>query len=284
MSNLPKITIITPTFNQKQFLQETIDSVLGQDYPNLEYIIIDGGSNDGTREMIQKSSQHLAYWISEKDRGQSDAIAKGLAQCTGEIFAWVNGDDVLFPECLNTIAAAYMAHHKPDILYSNIAYINQSGAITRFIRVPHQTDFLFKRGIWHVPSPTTFFQTALVRKTGGPDLNYHLAMDLELWMRIMQEPVHICHIPDYLGGFRRHANSKTTIHHTDACWNIEDQQAFQRHYPNLSFNTIQRWRKIYKVYQILNMNYLREWIDLTKIGRNRNWKEIFSFPSNQTFG
>ena len=107
VSTYPKISIITPSYNQGQFLEQTIVSVLGQNYPNLEYVIIDGGSTDNSVEIIKKYEQHLAYWVSEKDKGQADAINKGLKFCTGEIFNWLNSDDYLENGALYKIAAAF---------------------------------------------------------------------------------------------------------------------------------------------------------------------------------
>ena len=107
MIQYPKISIVTPSYNQGQFIEETILSVLDQDYPDLEYLIIDGGSTDNTIDIIRKYSKHLTYWVSEPDRGQSHAINKGFAICTGEIFNWLNSDDLLLNNALSSVAEAY---------------------------------------------------------------------------------------------------------------------------------------------------------------------------------
>ena len=105
--NYPRISIVTPSFNQGKYIEQTIQSVLSQNYPNLEYIIIDGGSTDGTVEIIKKYEQQLTYWISEPDKGQTDAINKGFAKCTGEIFNWINSDDYYSPNSLHIVAEVF---------------------------------------------------------------------------------------------------------------------------------------------------------------------------------
>src|SRR5690606_10615120 len=107
LNKLPKISIVTPSYNQGQFIEETILSIISQNYPNLEYIIIDGGSTDNTVDIIKKYENHLKYWVSEADKGQADAINKGLQHCTGDIFNWINSDDYLESNSLFTIANAY---------------------------------------------------------------------------------------------------------------------------------------------------------------------------------
>jgi glycosyltransferase involved in cell wall biosynthesis len=110
MTTYPKISIVTPSFNQGRFIEKTILSVIEQDYPNLEYIIIDGGSTDESVEVIKKYDQHLAYWVSEPDRGQSHAINKGFERATGEIFGWLNSDDWYHPGALKAVAEAFAAN------------------------------------------------------------------------------------------------------------------------------------------------------------------------------
>jgi glycosyltransferase involved in cell wall biosynthesis len=122
MTNNPKITIITPSFNQGKYIERTIQSVLSQDYPNLEYIIIDGGSTDQTVDIIKKYERHLKYWVSEKDNGQSHAINKGLKYATGDIINWLNSDDYLEPQALNVIAESFNSDIDIFCGYANLIY------------------------------------------------------------------------------------------------------------------------------------------------------------------
>ncbi len=110
MPDLPRVSIITPSYNQARFIEQTIQSVLSQDYPNLEYLIVDGGSSDGSLEIIRRYSSQLAWWVSEPDHGQTDAINKGFAHAHGEIFAWLNSDDTYLPGAVTHAVAALQAH------------------------------------------------------------------------------------------------------------------------------------------------------------------------------
>src|SRR5262245_17442073 len=120
---LPRISIVTPSYNQASYLEETIRSVILQDYPDLEYIIVDGGSTDGSVDVIRQYERHLAYWISEKDEGASDAIAKGFRRTTGTVLAYLNSDDLYLPGALHTIAEA-MADPSVDVAYGNLYWID----------------------------------------------------------------------------------------------------------------------------------------------------------------
>ena len=127
--NWPKISIITPSYNQGEFLERTILSVIEQNYPNLEYIIIDGGSTDGSVDIIQKYADKLAYWISEKDNGQTHAINKGFKKATGEIVAWLNSDDELCEGALMAVASVFMEHDEADFVFGNQYSIDSNGKI-----------------------------------------------------------------------------------------------------------------------------------------------------------
>ena len=136
MNNLPKISIVTPSYNQGKFLRETIESVLNQDYPNLEYFIVDGGSTDNSVDIIREYEDRIDWWVSEKDKGQSDAINKGFKRASGELLCWVNSDDVLLSDCLSKVAYRYINNGKPELIHTNFLYMDQNGIITRMIRIP----------------------------------------------------------------------------------------------------------------------------------------------------
>ncbi|MEM5776358.1 MAG: glycosyltransferase family 2 protein, partial [Anaerolineaceae bacterium] len=186
MTDLPLVSIITPSYNQAAFLEETIRSVLEQDYPRIEYIIIDGGSTDGSAEIIQRYAGKLAYWVSERDRGQTDALNKGFARATGSILAWLNSDDTYQPGALREAVAYLSAHPDVGMVYGDGNFIDEHGeVIGRFPSA--QTDLQkLRRGYVHVCQQSSFFRADLWRAVGPLDPSFFFAMDYDLWVRLAQ--------------------------------------------------------------------------------------------------
>ncbi len=210
----PKISIVTPSYNQGQFIEETIRSVLLQGYPNLEYIIIDGGSTDNSVEIIKKYSPWLTYWVSEPDRGQSHAINKGLTHCTGEVFNWINSDDLLCPGALRAVATAW-AKKAGTIIAGPVVDFKQDG--TENVIVPNALtlqNFLSKKKarvnswMWHQPG--TYLPLSQVKEVGGLREDICFTMD-HLLMIDLLETCEVVYIPETLARFRLHDNSKTTV-------------------------------------------------------------------------
>ena len=282
MTKYPRITIVTPSFNQAKYLPETIESVLGQNYPNLEYIIIDGASTDGSVDVIKKYELHLLYWCSEEDRGQSDAIMKGFNKATGELFAWVNSDDVLLPGCLRTVAEHYMLAGCPDILTGNVIYIDKEGKITRYLRLPCQSRFLFFRGVWHATAPAVFFKSSLFHTVGGVNLSYHLCMDFDLWMKMMIRDARVTHIACPLGGYRWHSESKTMRYLAARTSKVapEHERICKENIRGYSTRKALFWRRLYKFYQVLNLNYLRGYLECLP-SKGQKWQHIFPSASSR---
>jgi glycosyltransferase involved in cell wall biosynthesis len=216
MNPKPLVTIITPSFNQAPYLEETINSVLGQVYPNIEYIIMDGGSTDGSVEIIKRYQDKLAYWISEKDRGQTDAINKGFARAKGEILAWINSDDTLLPNAVEE--AVQFMNENPDIglVYGDTHYIDEhSKVIGRFPAA--QTDLArLRRGYVHIPQQASFFRKSIWDQVSPLDPEFFFAMDYDLWVRIAQI-AEIRYFPRQWSNFRLHRGAKS-IDADDRCW------------------------------------------------------------------
>lgn len=215
MDQLMKISIITPSFNQGLFLEKTILSVLNQEYPQLEYIIIDGGSTDNSTEVIKKYESRLAYWVSEKDRGQSDAINKGLRMATGDVIAYLNSDDVYLPGSLHRVAEAF--HRNPDALWVTGAasYVDQSGKeIDQLIPEPvaSRREALIR---WEgVRRPicievSNFFRKEVFDKYGFYNERLHYCMDYEFNTNLFLHDISPVILPEKLAHALLHDQSKT---------------------------------------------------------------------------
>lgn len=210
------ISIVTPSYNQARYIEQTIKSVLSQDYPRIEYLIVDGGSTDGSQNIIKKYEDKLGWWVSEKDRGQTDAINKGFARARGDVLAWINSDDTYEPGAV-TAAVAYLRDH-PEVgmVYGDCNFINESGkVIGRFNSA--QTNYrLLRRGYAHIPQQTMFFRADLWKQVGPLDPSFYFAMDYDLWTRIAAR-TEIKYVPQTWANFRLHSSGKTILA-DDRCW------------------------------------------------------------------
>jgi glycosyltransferase involved in cell wall biosynthesis len=184
--NLPSISIVTPSYNQGQFLEETIQSVLNQNYPNLEYIIIDGGSTDNSVKIIRKYEDRLAYWVSEKDRGQTEAINKGFKIATGELIAWINSDDYYCENVFFRIAAFFSANPEIMLIYGNSYFVDEKGKITAFKPALPFNAFIIRHGGFLIHQPTVFLRRTVLKDVGYLNDSYHGVMDIEWYCRISE--------------------------------------------------------------------------------------------------
>lgn len=208
----PKITIVTPSYNQGQYLEETIRSVLLQNYPNLEYMIIDGGSTDNSVDIIKKYEPWLTYWVSEKDNGQSEAINKGFQRATGDIIAWINSDDRYVEGAFSIIETFLSSHPEVDMVYGDAEIIDTDGNF-----LSHRKEIAFDRtmGLWIgfgilIPQPTVFWRRNIFQSVGYLNEKLHYALDNEYWIRV-SEHHQIEHIPHLLAQARYHPSSKTML-------------------------------------------------------------------------
>ena len=213
---LPKVSIVTPSFNQAPFLEQTLRSVLEQDYPNLEYIVIDGGSTDGSLEIIQKYADQLAYWQSQPDQGQTDAINQGFDRASGEILAWLNSDDLLLPGAVSAAVRALHEHPEAAMVYGDALLINAEGkTIGKFPAA--QTDYRkLRRGYVHIPQQASFFRADLWRQVAPLDVSFYFAMDYDLWVRLAALAP-LVYVPQLWAAFRLHGEAKS-IAADDRCW------------------------------------------------------------------
>lgn len=216
MNDKITVSIITPSFNQAPFLEETIRSVLEQDYPHIEYIIIDGGSTDGSVEIIQRYADRLAYWVSEPDQGQTDAINKGFARASGQVLAWLNSDDTYQPGAVCEAVAFLQEHPEIAMVYADANLIDGQGQVLG--RFPaRQTNLRgMLRGSVHIPQQTTFFWAHLWQMVGPLDPTFYFAMDYDLWVRLAKIAP-LVYTPRLWANFRLHSQGKS-VARDDRCY------------------------------------------------------------------
>ncbi len=200
------VSIITPSYNQAAYIEQTIQSVLEQDYPHIEYIVVDGGSTDNSAEIIQKYADRLAYWISERDSGQAEAINKGFARANGEIVAWLNSDDYYM---LNTISFVVRCFEQnPDVVmvYGDMLAVDGDGQTINVLKYKQLSleDLLCFQIIGQ---PSVFFRRSALEKTGLLEPSFHFMLDHHLWIRLARQG-RILHVPQVWSAARYHADAK----------------------------------------------------------------------------
>lgn len=252
-----KISIITPSFNQAEFIERTILSVLSQNYPDLEYVVMDGGSTDGTLDILKKYDNKI-IWKSEKDKGQSDAINKGLKMATGEIVAYLNSDDTYEIGTLQKVADFFASNPDKKWVYGKCIIINEKD---REIRRPitWYKNLLLKKYSYakllsenFISQPATFWRREVLSEIGYLNENEHFCMDYEFWLRIGQKyPAGV--IPEYLANFRYYASSKSgSVNKKQFQDELRLAKKFGSDHPLAIFWHKVNYYKIVAIYQILN--------------------------------
>ncbi|MCB0168771.1 MAG: glycosyltransferase [Anaerolineae bacterium] len=269
----PQITIVTPSFNQSAFIEATIRSVLLQGYPNLEYIIIDGGSTDGSVEIIRRYEPWLTYWVSEPDRGQYDALNKGFAKATGQVLAWLNSDDMYVLNSLSYVGEIFATFAgKVKWLTGVPALWNEQGLLCAVERPPSYRRELIRlglhdgRGLGWIQQESSFWSCDLWLAAGGQvDASLDLAADFDLWRRFANY-ADLYTITVLLGGFRVHYQQKTALH-------------FQQHYDEID-RTLARSQALYRFNRLVKTKWglhaVRWWLRL-----NRATPKVISYNTRR---
>jgi GT2 family glycosyltransferase len=215
-SQLPRIGMVTPSFNQVEYVEKTIQSVIDQSYPNLLYTVEDGGSGDRSAERIARHAGELTHWESAPDLGQADAVMRGFAKIAGhlqatDVMAWINSDDVLAPGALRYVGEYFARHPAVDVLYGHRLIIDGDGReIGRWILPAHEPQAL--EWVDYVPQETLFWRQRAWDRVGGLDRSFQFALDWDLLARFTAARLHVVRVPRFLGAFRVHPSQKTSQH------------------------------------------------------------------------
>ncbi len=208
VASLPVISIVTPSYQYGRFIEWTIRSVLLQRYPNLEYVVMDGGSTDQTQAILERYKPFLTHAESAPDGGQADAIVRGFAHTNGQIMAYLNSDDLLAPGALEFVAAYFAANPDVDVVYSHRVFVDDSNTVQSYWILPEHRDWLMSR--WdYIPQETCFWRRRIYDQVGGINPMFQFALDYDLFVRFMQRG-RMRRVDRFLGAFRQHPSSKTS--------------------------------------------------------------------------
>jgi len=258
----PRISIVTPSYNQGRFIEETIRSVLLQGYPDLQYIIIDGGSTDNSVEIIKKYQNWLAYWVSAPDKGQSQAINKGFEKATGKIYAWIGSDDYLLKYALKNVAHAYRASPKAGAWCGGSLFVTTDGKKTGVRQPPDRLD-VETIAAWNENSfgqPATFFSKEAWQQCAPLDENLYYGMDFDLWIKIAKKFT-FEKVAEVLAIERLHKDAKTQ-RDTGMMYAVQCQIQIRHGYEKLAMEDIRQWMNEYtaltrKLDKISRLPFLR---------------------------
>lgn len=217
MKHFPKITIVTPSYNQAAFIEEALWSVKNQRYPLVEHCVVDGGSTDETVKILNRYSSQSGWehlrWISEPDRGQSDALNKGFRMATGDIVGWLNSDDRYRRGCFHAVLDEFANSPGTDLLYGDYTYIDERGRVWKIRREIEFSRFILSyHRVLYIPTTSTFFRRRIFDEDNWIDLRFHYAMDYEFFLRLAEKGYRFQHVPKLLADFRWHRDSKSGAH------------------------------------------------------------------------
>ncbi|MDR0547871.1 MAG: glycosyltransferase [Deltaproteobacteria bacterium] len=271
----PLVSVITPSYNQGHFIKKTIDSILSQSYSNIEYIVVDGGSTDQTIDILRSYGDKI-HWISEPDKGQSDALNKGIAMANGKIIGWLNSDDLYLPDAVRTAVTFLTENPEYELVYGNGHIIDLYDNITRPCPdvIPFNYKALAERCI--ICQAATFFTKSLFDKVGGINQNLQYCMDYDLWIR-MAKFVKFMYLPIYLASFRIYDDNKTTSKNFDMVKESIDvvKKYYNFVHPRWIFSYITH---LYCGVKIFNLKFWFSFCYYLLLFNNTNLFYVFSLP------
>jgi glycosyltransferase involved in cell wall biosynthesis len=223
----PRITVVTPSYNQAKYLCATIESILNQDYPNLEYMIVDGGSTDGSVDIIKRYESHLSHWVSEKDGGQSEAINKAFRKSTGRFFNWINSDDILFPGALWRIAETIIKYPDADMVVGDHAQCDAAGQIIWVSAASSQWSRSPSQWVMLMGQQSTFVASHSYRRVQGVREDLHISMDMDLYYRVCRGGAKVVRVPGVIGVIRKHPETKGST--AQPLWRQEQAGLFREY-------------------------------------------------------
>lgn len=270
------ISVVTPSFNQARFIRATINSVIDQTYPNVEYLIVDGGSTDETLNILRSYGDQIK-WISGVDKGQSDAINRGWLRTKGDVLAWLNSDDVYYPGALETVAEFFETHPQIEWLYGDCDIINIEGKPIKSYPVQSYNYIDFLRGTNNfIPQPATFIRRSVFEHCGKLNEELHFLMDMEYWLRIGLE-YSGTYIPVRLAGLRLHGGAKSVCNLSGFAKELIQvyKNFFDRNDLPISLQSLQRSALANAYFRATDMAFWGKNIDLA---RRYAWKGFLLYP------
>lgn len=201
---------MTPCYNHAQFIEQTLQSVLNQGYPNLEYIVIDGGSKDGSQEIIERYAHQLTYYLIEPNTRQIDKLIKGFNLATGDILCMLNSDDLFEPWTLQEVALFFISNPKSRVVYGDYSWIDEQGDLIKRKKELPFNRFIYMYYVVYIPQPSTFWRRDLYEEVGGLNPQFDLAMDADLWIRFA-DITKIYHVHKFWSKYRKHSQQKSSI-------------------------------------------------------------------------